>query len=141
MQLMDQGWFLYLNGLPASVPVLGKLAIVASKYGLVLYHVLLLAPWLRGSGDPDRRRRVLLFSLLATALALGVNALLNVVVSRPRPFLELPAHVLVASRPHDSSFPSDHAAFAFLDRLMGFLDSTWVPKMRSAASHADTLFS
>ncbi len=109
---MDQGWFLYLNGLPARVPVLGRLAIMASKYGLVLYPVLLLALWSLGSGEPDRRRRALLLSLLAAVLALGVNVLLNVVLPQPRPFLALPAHVLVASPPHDSSFPSDHAAIA-----------------------------
>ncbi len=50
--------------------------------------------------------------MLAAVLALGINALLNVVLPRPRPFLVLPVHVLVTSRPQDSSFPSDHAASA-----------------------------
>ncbi len=112
MQRIDQGWFQYLNGLPSSAPVLGGLALVVSTYGIVLYSLLLLGLWWRGSGEPETRRRVLLLSVLAAVLALGVNAALNVILPRPRPFLVLPAHVLVVSPPHDSSFPSDHAAVA-----------------------------
>ncbi len=107
---MDRAWFLYLNGLPAGAPALGTLAVLASQYGIALYPVLLLGLWWRGPGAPERRRRVLLLAVLAALLALGVNAALNVVLPRPRPFLVLPAHVLVASPPHDPSFPSDHAA-------------------------------
>jgi len=51
-------------------------------------------------------------SLLAVVLALGVNAVLNIVFPRPRPFLVLSAHVLVPSPPQDSTFPSDHVAVA-----------------------------
>ncbi len=66
--------------------------------------------WWRTPGESDQRRRMLLLSLLAAILAIGVNTILNTVLPRPRPFLVLPAHVLVKSPPHDSSFPSDHAA-------------------------------
>ncbi len=99
---MDQAWFMCLNGLPASATLLGKLAIVVSTYGIVLYPLLLLGLWSRGSGDPDTRRRILLLSVIAAVFALGVNAVLNVVLPRPRPFLVLPAHVLVASRQADA---------------------------------------
>lgn len=108
---MDRTWFLYLNGLPAGTPTIATFATVAATYGITLYPVLLLGLWMRGANDPDRRRRVLLLAVCAAAFALGVNALLNVAFPRPRPFLVLPAHVLGA-RPHDSSFPSDHAAVA-----------------------------
>jgi undecaprenyl-diphosphatase len=112
MQRMDQAWFLYLNGLPVRALELGTLALVVSTYGIALCPLFLLGLWWRGSGEPERRRRVLLLSVLAAVLALGVNAVLNTFLPRPRPFLVLPAHVLVTSPPHDSSFPSDHAAVA-----------------------------
>lgn len=50
-----------------------------------------------------------LLALLAAVVALSINAILNRAVPRPRPFATLPAHLLVPA-PHDSSFPSDHAA-------------------------------
>ena len=83
-----------------------------ATYGIGLYPLLLLGLWWRGAGEPDARRRVLLLSVLAAGVALGVNAALNVIVPRPRPFLVLPAHLLVTSPPRDPSFPSDHAAVA-----------------------------
>ncbi len=107
---MDQSLFIYLNNLAFSIPKLGILAVIVAKFWIVLYPALLLWFWWRGSGDRNQRRRGLLLSALAAVLALGINAVMNVAVPRPRPFLTLPAHVLVA-RPADPSFPSDHAAF------------------------------
>lgn len=107
---MDQTWFRYLNGLPASVPGLGPLAVWGAKFGLLAYAGLAAWLWWRGSGASDERRKVLLLALFAAGLALGVNAVVNAAVPRPRPFLVVPARVLLASPPHDPSFPSDHAA-------------------------------
>jgi len=107
---MDQSLFIYLNNLAVSIPGLSMLAVTVAKFGVVLYPALLLWLWWHASGDPDQRRRGLLLSVIAAVLGLGVNAVLNVAVPRPRPFLTLPAHVLVA-RPADPSFPSDHVAF------------------------------
>lgn len=121
---MDEAWFLYLNHLPASIPGLGGLAVVLAKYGIGLYPALLLWLWWRGSGEADGRRYGLLLAVVAGVLALGINAVLNAAVPRPRPFLTLPAHVLVA-RPEDPSFPSDHAAFAMAIAVMLFLHRQW----------------
>ena len=106
---MDQAWFLFLNGLPASVPALGAIAVALSKYGLACYAAMLIWLWWRGTPF-DVPRRTLLLSVLAGTLSLVANFGLNLAVPRPRPFLVLPAHVLVGA-PHDPSFPSDHAAF------------------------------
>ena len=46
-------------------------------YGIGLYPLLLLGLWWRGAGEPDARRRVLLLSVLAAGVALGVNAALE----------------------------------------------------------------
>jgi undecaprenyl-diphosphatase len=108
---MDPAWYLYLNGLGTRAPGIGTLAIAVAQYGIVLYPLVLLGLWFRSAGEMERRRRVLLLAVFAAVLALGVNVVLNVAFPRPRPFLALPAQVLVAPRPHDASFPSDHAAF------------------------------
>lgn len=107
---MDRAWFLFLNGLPATVPGLGAIAVLVARDTVALYGVLLLWLWWRGSRQPERGRQVLLLAALAALLSLGINLILNAVMPRPRPFMVLPAHVLVASPPHDASFPSDHAA-------------------------------
>ncbi len=116
---MDKAWFLYLNGLPASVPALGKTAVATAKYGLFLYGLLVLWIWWRGTGESEERRKTILLAIFAGVLALGINAVLNAEVPRPRPFLTLPAHVLVQSPPHDPSFPSDHAAVAEAGNCLG----------------------
>lgn len=105
---MDAALFTYLNALPLRVPLLGRIAVPVAAYAIVLYSLLLLWLWVR-AGAIGEGRRVLLLAAFAAVLSLGVNVVLNVVAPRPRPFLVLPAHVLVPP-PHDASFPSDHAA-------------------------------
>jgi undecaprenyl-diphosphatase len=100
-----------LNTLPAHIPVLGRLAVPAATYGVFLYAPLLLWLWFGATRRSTEGRRALLLAVLAAVLSLGVNAALNVLVPRPRPFAVLPAHVLVPP-PRDASFPSDHAAVA-----------------------------
>lgn len=114
---MDQSLFTYLNNLAVTAPELSTLVVVVAKFGIALYPALLLWLWWHASGDPDQSRRGLLLSVVAAVLALGVNTMLNAAVPRPRPFLTLPVHVLVA-RPADPSFPSDHAAFTSAIALM-----------------------
>jgi undecaprenyl-diphosphatase len=108
---MDIVGFELLNSTAAHHPVLRLLAIILAKYGVLFYALLLL--WLWVNRTNDRQRGVLLLAVAACAFALGANAVLNVATPRPRPFLALPATVLVTP-PHDSSFPSDHAAIAFV---------------------------
>jgi len=108
---MDRAWFLVLNGLSVSAPAVGTIAVIVSNYGPVCYAAILAWLWWRGSVAADARRRTLLLAVLAGTLSHLVNYGLNIAVPQPRPFLVLPAHVLVGSPPHDPSFPSDHAAF------------------------------
>jgi undecaprenyl-diphosphatase len=108
---VDVAVFSYLNTLAMHAPVLGRLAVAAGRDGILLYALLLLGLWVRPGRDALRGRRVVVLAVVAAALSLGVNAVLNAVMPRPRPFLVMPAYVLVP-RPHDASFPSDHAAVA-----------------------------
>jgi len=108
---VDTALFLFLNGLPSHAPALGILAVWVAQDALFLYAPLLLWLWCRAGDRVSERRRTVLLAVAAALVALAVNAVLNVVAPRPRPFLVLPAQVLVP-RPHDASFPSDHAAVA-----------------------------
>jgi undecaprenyl-diphosphatase len=109
---MDQMGFAFLNALPASIPGVGPGAVLVARFGLALYAAIGVWLWRDGRGSADERRVTLLLALLAAVLALGVNLVVNAAFPRPRPFLVLPAHVLVPSPPHDASFPSDHTAVA-----------------------------
>jgi len=106
---MDTVGFEFLNNLAAHNPTLRLLATVLAKYGVFFYALLLV--WLWVTRTNDRHRGILLLAVAACAFALGTNAVLNIITPRPRPFLTLPATVLVTP-PHDPSFPSDHAAIA-----------------------------
>jgi len=106
---VDRALFTYLNGLPAAAPWLARPTVLVATYGIGLYAVLMAWLWRRRGGDPFVRATLLL-AVAAIGVSLGVNVVLNAAFPRPRPFLVLPAHVLLASPPHDASFPSDHAA-------------------------------
>jgi undecaprenyl-diphosphatase len=106
---MDTAGFEFLNSLAAHNPTLRWLAIALAKYGVFFYALLLV--WLWVNSTNDRHRGMLLLAVAACALALGMNVILNIIAPRPRPYLTLPATVLVIP-PHDPSFPSDHAAIA-----------------------------
>ncbi|HLW59513.1 MAG TPA: phosphatase PAP2 family protein [bacterium] len=103
--------FAFLNALPASIPGVGPGAVLVARFGLALYAAIGVWLW-RGGRNADERRGTLLLALLAAVLAVGVNLVVNAAFPRPRPFLVLPAHVLVPSPPRDASFPSDHTAVA-----------------------------
>jgi undecaprenyl-diphosphatase len=108
---VDTTIFMYLNGLPSHVPALGRFAAWVAQAALVLYAPLLLWLWFRSRAGAGDRRRTVLLAVLAAVLSLSVNAVLNAAVPRLRPFVMVPANVLVPP-PHDPSFPSDHAAVA-----------------------------
>ena len=106
---MDVAIFSYLNTMASRASALGWFAVTAGQDGIFLYALLLLGLWVRPGRDALRRDRTVVLGVAAAALSLGVNAVLNAFMPRTRPCLVVPAHVLVP-RPHDASFPSDHAA-------------------------------
>lgn len=104
---MDTALVLTLNALAIHHPGIGRAALMVAQYGILLYGVLMLVLWWRAC---DGRRRALLLAVLAALSALGINAVLNQLVPRPRPYLVLPLRILQTPAPRDASFPSDHAA-------------------------------
>ena len=58
----------------------------------------------------------LFLSLLLAAFISDV--VLKPLIARPRPFVSLPAVLVIGERPSDASFPSGHAAHAFAGAVM-----------------------
>ncbi len=59
-----------------------------------------------------RRYGIFLFIALALTYTLG-ELVIKPIVARPRPFLEIPGHVLLIRPPHSYSLPSGHAGSSF----------------------------
>ena len=104
IELVNQSLFLQLNASadpPASTVMIAKLC---ADTLIFLVPLTLVCGWLRATSI---RRRLLLEAAVAGLLALGLNQLIGLVWSHPRPFMIGLGHTLI---PHvaDSSFPSDH---------------------------------
>lgn len=109
---MDTALFMAINGLAGHVDAIDDAFELVSRYGpWVLLGVLALL-WFWPAPGRERREQAVLVAALGTAAALLVNQALVHPWSRPRPFTEHPATLLLPPS-HDPSFPSDHAAFAF----------------------------
>lgn len=112
---------MYLNSLPARLPAPVAPAIALAAEGVFFYPCCSSS---YGETDRNARRHALLLAVVAALLALAINAGLNATTMRPRPFLLLPAHVLVP-RPHDTSFPSGHTAVSTAIAATLLLEGRW----------------
>jgi len=68
----------------------------------------------------DRRQWGCMAATVSAALALAINQVIIRLWERPRPYADHDA-ILLVSRSHDPSFPSDHATFAFAVAVAIFL--------------------
>jgi undecaprenyl-diphosphatase len=91
---MAQAWF-------------AGIVLVVAQYGIFLLPAALVLVWLVGSTPNDGRREAVLAGVVAAIAAAAVGLVLERILGRPRPFVELGFDPLF---PHvrDSSFPSDH---------------------------------
>lgn len=124
---MDTSLYLDVNRLTRETPwAHTALAQYALWGGLALLATLLAGGWLWARRHPEA---VDLFAVtfltgLGTLAAVVVNQkLLSPVFARPRPFVHHPGAVVLLSRSHDFSFPSDHCVIA----------ASWWPSPGSAA--------
>jgi membrane-associated phospholipid phosphatase len=130
---MDDSLYLDANRLSRATPwAHHPIAQYALWGGLVLLAVLLAAGWARGRlqrDAPDQFAIVFLTGLSTVVAVLANQRLLSPLVARPRPFVSHPHALVLLTRSHDYSFPSDHCviagAFAVglwtLDRTFGVL--------------------
>jgi undecaprenyl-diphosphatase len=106
---MDSSLFSWINGLAGLNPALDLLMVWIAKYALLIFILTLLALWF--SKNVKYQRGAFLAGLSAL-IALGIGQVIGMVFLRPRPYYSIPTHLLIG-RTLDTSFPSDHATFAF----------------------------
>jgi len=76
---------------------------------MLIFILVLLVLWF--SKKVEYQRGAFLAGLSAV-IALGIGQVIGMVILRPRPYYTIPTHLLIG-RTLDTSFPSDHATFAF----------------------------
>ena len=104
LEAFNQTLFLRLNAdAPTSAWILSTAAIIADDL-IYLVPLLLVAFWFEGNTG---RRSMALKACLVALVSLGINQLIGLVYSHPRPVMIGLGHTWI---PHaaDSSFPSDH---------------------------------
>lgn len=101
---MDTFLFTVLHGFALQYPVIQGTVIVFARLAIFAYPLFLIrfASW----------KHCALQSIVAAAIAYGINALIAVLLYRERPFREISAKPLFDTTYLFDSFPSDHAALA-----------------------------
>jgi membrane-associated phospholipid phosphatase len=123
-------WFLDVNRISRSTPALHDPIRIYAVYGIVLFALLLGLGWwfARRSGSP-RAMAAALWAPVGTVLAVWLNQPLGRAVHEARPYTVYPHELVLVTRTHDFSFPSDHAVMAgavtvgllLVDRRLGLV--------------------
>lgn len=115
---METGLTRWIDRLPHSAGYLDGVMRVLANDLVFAIPLVCLVLWVRRSGFGP-----VLEAVAASALALGVTALIGALWDRPRPFVRFHFHPLIAHAA-DASFPSDHlAVFGAVSGI--FLAYTW----------------
>jgi undecaprenyl-diphosphatase len=114
---MDVTLFEMINNLAGKFPALDALMLFSAKYLLVLFAITLAIFYLTFQAN---QQRMAFLAGVSTLIALGIAQIIAFLDSRPRPYVNHVAHLLVAQT-KDPSFPSDHATFCFAIATMIWL--------------------
>lgn len=121
---LNYALFQTINASAGTHPWLDLLMIFCANWLIFYFPLVLIIMWGRPlywrkhplqPGEADiiqERRAVVLWVGIACLVAYGVNLFIEQFVFEPRPFVSHHVHLLV-THVADSSFPSDHAAWAF----------------------------
>jgi undecaprenyl-diphosphatase len=110
----DRALFLYINRWAGHIGPLDRLMEAAANDYLVPVTLCLLLLWVWFAHPGVRRAQLaVLGGVVALGLGNALISLMNLVYYRPRPFTQLSVNLLFY-RPHDSSFPSNGTAAAFI---------------------------
>lgn len=130
MSAMDETITRSINSLAGTNSLLDTVMIAATRFGVPLLVLLVVAQWW-SRNDRPRVRHACVAAGLSFLIGLGLNQIILLFIHRPRPYDAGVSHLII-SRSTDWSFPSDHAtatiaiAAAFLlygmrGRALGFL--------------------
>ncbi|HEX7932063.1 MAG TPA: phosphatase PAP2 family protein [Paraburkholderia sp.] len=126
LEALNRTLFLTINATPSTPPWQIDAARLIADYLIYLVPVALAAMWLAGG---ERQRAVAVRVCCVAMLALGINQLIGLAWTHPRPFMIGLGHTFVEHAP-DSSFPSDHGTVfesAALTLLLGGVRRYGVP--------------
>ncbi|HJV45135.1 MAG TPA: undecaprenyl-diphosphatase [Bacillota bacterium] len=117
LSLIDYQWFQSINHLADVYPFLNPIMDFFAEDGEYLFYLGVILYWFYRT---PQNRRMVAGALLSACLALGINAGLGLLFYRDRPFVH---HHVIQLIPHaaNASFPSDHAAGAFVIAMSIFL--------------------
>jgi undecaprenyl-diphosphatase len=124
MIAFDENLFLWINGLAGNVAFVDEFfkGIANDYFFIVSACLVLLFLWFgtRGTGQRETNQRGVIVAAAGLWIAQVFVTLTNSVLTRPRPFDELPTNLLFY-QPTDSSFPSNSAAVIFAIAVAIFL--------------------
>jgi len=112
LRRLDDRLLLDVNSLARHTSRLHPALTSYSKYGVVLFALLLVVGLLFARSRSSRTLAAAGWARLATPLAVAVNQPVGHLFNEPRPYLTHPDLLVLASRTSDFSFPSDHAVMA-----------------------------
>lgn len=123
LEALNRAFFLQINGGEGTPAWLVQLAASIANDLIYVIPLLLVGLWLWGN---KTRRRQALKACLITLLAVGVNQLIGLVWTHPRPFMIGFGHTW-EHHVADSSFPSDHmTVFAGIGLTLLFSGEYWL---------------
>ncbi len=102
-----------LNGLLLGHPTAQRAVESFAAWSVPLYAAAVLALWLAARPGRPRLQLACVSALGAAGAGLLLNQAIGHVWFRDRPYVSHPDDLLLATRSHDPSFPSDHATAAF----------------------------
>lgn len=103
----DYTIFSKINGLAGHNKLLDLFMVEFTKYGILLYGLILLYLWFKPS-IYKQNKKLVFKAVISTLIALGINQIIGLAYFRPRPFAHHHVNLLVDKSP-DPSFPSDHS--------------------------------
>lgn len=110
---IDYQLFKLLNQLAGQNPIFDQLVLLFSKYGPILFGLILVWLWFSNAQNQHENRKIVLYAVSIAILTLGIDKLIEMVYFRPRPFVNHSVILLLEKSNLDPSFPSNHAAGAF----------------------------
>ncbi len=124
MIAFDENLFLWINGLAGNVAFVDEFfkGIANDYFFIVSACLIMLALWFgtREAGRRERNQRGVIVASAGLGIAQGFVTMINSVLTRPRPFAELPTNLLFY-QPTDSSFPANSTAVIFAIAVAIFL--------------------
>lgn len=132
---MDARWFLDINRFAIRTGWAHPFMKFDAGYGVGLFVVAALGAWwfARYASNAPRAVAAVGWTVLGTAVAVGVNQPLARAFHRARPFVAFSHAEVLVAKAHDYSFPSDHAVTAGAVTVGIWLVARYSPRVRPIA--------